>query len=511
LRLQLAESRQAESLIQREKKFYQYIATAVRQPLVLLDSDLQVLGASPSFYDTFLITSDEAEGRLFYELGGRQWDIPKLRGLLEQVLTLKIELHDFELDHDFLRVGHKRLLLNAQQVQQRSPGKNLVLLTIDDITERRAAEKALLNREHRLRESSRLAALGLLAGGMAHGLNNPLGVIMGFSELALNEVLSPKVERYIQTVYSETERAARIIRNVLSFARGIPLTQTNVAVPTILERVIGLKSQELADANISVITQFSPDLPMIAGDPFQLIAALLNIITNAQQAMAKASVRGELTIRAYQVEDKIRISIEDNGPGILPEHLDRIFDPFFTTKEVGKGTGLGLSLAYGVIRQHGGELWAESVVGAGSTFHIELPLSSYREGEALDPMPVATDVLTKQVLVVNDEPDFRELLTIALSSEGYLVEQAEDWVVAWDMVRRQVYDGIILDLQMPGMGGQRLYWLIKDYDSTLAQRCIFITGAVLNSELLEFIAAAGNPLLNKPFSLQAIIRLVSEL
>jgi signal transduction histidine kinase len=268
------------------------------------------------------------------------------------------------------------VLLSACQIQDGDVGTNLILLTIEDITERRHAEKALRESEHRLLENRRLASLGLLAAGMTHELNNPLGITLGFSELALNEDLSPKVQHYIQTIHSQTERAARIIRNVLSFARGGPLTKTRVEVLTILERVIGLKSHEFRVGNISVITEFSPDLPAISGDPFQLIEALLSIITNAQQAMTEAHAGGQIIIRACQSGDRIRISIEDDGPGILAERLTRIFDPFFTTKEVGKGTGLGLSLAHGIIHQHGGELWAESVVGEGATFHLELPTIS---------------------------------------------------------------------------------------------------------------------------------------
>jgi CheY-like chemotaxis protein len=221
--------------------------------------------------------------------------------------------------------------------------------------------------------------------------------------------------------------------------------------------------------------------------------------------MTDAHGKGKLIIRAYQSGDRIRISIEDDGPGIVAEHLIRIFDPFFTTKEVGRGTGLGLSLAYGIIHQHGGELWAKSVVGKGATFHLELPVSPVAEGVGKSTLePVEEAAATKQILVVNDEPGFRELLAIELSSAGYLVDRAKDGEEAWDMVHSQTYDGIILNLTIPVMGGQHLYRLIQRYDNELAKKCIFITGAIFNSELQEFIAATGNPSLNKPFSLRAI-------
>jgi two-component system, NtrC family, sensor kinase len=287
---------------------------------------------------------------------------------------------------------------------------------------------------------------------MTHELNNPLGIILGFSELALSEDLPPEVQHYIQTIHSQTESAAQIIRNVLSFARGNPLTKTLVEFPHILERATELKSHELEVGNISVITEFSPDLPATSADPFQLMEVVLNIITNAQQAMTEAHAGGRIIIRAYQAGD--RISIGDDGPGILAEHLSRIFDPFFTTKEVGKGAGLGLSLAYGIIHQHGGELWAESVVGQGATLHLELPISPAAEEVGTSTLEqVEKAAATKQILVVNDEPGFRELLAIALSSEGYLIDRAKDGEEAWHMARNQTYDGIILNLMMPVMGG----------------------------------------------------------
>jgi two-component system NtrC family sensor kinase len=228
--------------------------------------------------------------------------------------------------------------------------------------------------------------------------------------------------------------------------------------------------------------------------------------------MTEANREGEIIIRAHRMGDKIRISFQDNGPGIAPEHLDRIFYPFFTTREIGEGSGLGLSVAYGIIHRHGGNLWAENVNGGGAALHIELPISSgVLKADANAPGREQAAIPLKRLLEVNNEPEFRELLALTLSPEGYQVDRAEDGNQAWDMVQRQAYDCILLNIFMPVMDGRQLYTLIKSYSADLARKCIFVTGATRSPEILEFIAATGNRSCYKPFSLGEIRRLVLEL
>ena len=212
---------------------------------------------------------------------------------------------------------------------------------------------------------------------------------------------------------------------------------------------------------------------------------------------------GQLVIRAGTSEDQIRISISDDGPGITPANLSLIFEPFFTTKEVGKGTGLGLSICYGIIRQHGGDPWAESEAGKGATFHIELPvLSPENEVMALPsdlqrPLPCAA-----HLLVVDDEPFIRNMLSKFLEMKHFVVELAEDGGEAWGKLQSTTYDCILLDLKMPGMGGKELYRLIEASDSRVAKKVIFITGDTVNPDTGDFIEAARNPVMTKPFELE---------
>jgi CheY-like chemotaxis protein len=365
--------------------------------------------------------------------------------------------------------------------------------------------------------NSRIISTKRFAAGIAHEINNPLGIISGFAELALlNNALPQPVRDDIRVIYSECNRAARVLHDLLSFAGERPITTVPVDVEAIILQALKLKSNELDVFNINVTPRISPDLPPISSDPDQLIEVILNILDNAQQAMTETRGGGEIEIFAHRVEDRIRISIKDHGPGIPPGNMDRIFQPFFTTKEVGKGSGLGLSISLGILHQHGGDLWAESAPGEGSTFHLELPtnLGSPVDGpHATEPSrePAARRGMTRRIMVVNDELGFRQLLSRALAPGGHVVDLAGDWAEAWTLVQTHSYDCVILNLGLPAVNGMQLYERIKNHDPVLASRCVFITGYLLTPELESYLAATGVPYLTKPFAISQIRRLVLQL
>ncbi len=380
-----------------------------------------------------------------------------------------------------------------------------VVGVVHDITQRKREEE-------NLRETSRLISVGELAAGVAHEINNPLTAVVGFSELVMKESLPPSAEERMKRIRFQAERASRIVKNLLSFARRVEPERRYVDVASILARSLELKSYDLKISNISVETPWSEELPLTMVDDHQLIQVMVNILNNAEQAMIEAHGKGKLIIDAKESEDHIRITVSDDGPGILPEHLPKIFDPFFTTKEVGTGTGLGLSTCYGIVRQHGGKIWAESIPERGATFHIELPIVSHlKENDGKSQTTYQPNGTTKHILVVDDEPDIRNLLADALSSERYTVAMAEGGKQAWNMLQRGSYDCILLDLKMPEMSGQELYRLIMDSDLDLAKKVVFITGDSLSPDTRSFIADAGNVCLNKPFSLLEFRRTISSL
>jgi len=177
--------------------------------------------------------------------------------------------------------------------------------------------------------------------------------------------------------HSEAQRAAEVVKGLLTFARKHAPVKQPVNIDSIIEKVLKLRTYEQRVNNIQVNTHFAPDLPKVMADYFQLQQVFLNIIINAEYFMIEAHGEGTLTITTEEVGDIVKVSFTDDGPGINQENLGHLFDPFFTTKEVGRGTGLGLSICHGIITKHGGRVYAESELGRGATFVVELPISDY--------------------------------------------------------------------------------------------------------------------------------------
>jgi PAS domain S-box-containing protein len=249
-------------------------------------------------------------------------------------------------------------------------GRTAIVSAFRDVTEIKRLEQQLV-------QSEKLAALGQLVSGVAHELNNPLTSVIGYTQLALaGPSLDRQVRARLDIVSREAERTRRIVQNLLSFSRQHKPSRTAVDINDLLERTLELRTYELRMSNITVNRELSP-VPMALADGHQLQQVFLNVVVNAEQAIKSCERKGTLTVRSKvkQVDgtDWVNVEIADDGPGIQPETIHKIFDPFFTTKPLGKGTGLGLSISYGIMKEHGGAIKAESRPGGGATFVIELP------------------------------------------------------------------------------------------------------------------------------------------
>lgn len=267
-----------------------------------------------------------------------------------------------------------------------------------------------------------------------------------------------------------------------------------------------MKSYDFNVNNIQVVSQLSPEISKTMIDEHQLVQVFLNILTNAEQAMHETNGNGRMFVSTAMSGDKIEITIKDDGPGIPPEVLHNIFEPFFTTKDVGQGTGLGLSISYGIIKQHGGDIRAESVEGGGVTFKITIPEVNPGDMEVAAPdTPVSSGKITKHILVVDDEPGIRDLLKRYLELERYTVDLAQNGREAWRKLQNVHYDCALLDLKMPGMDGLELYQLIQGIGGPLASKVVFVTGDTINSETRDFISQTGSPVVTKPFSLEELL------
>ncbi len=270
------------------------------------------------------------------------------------------------------------VLITAMAVRDTTSQVQHIDGMMEDITARKHMQEQLMAQD-------RLASIGQLVSGVAHEINNPLTGVIGFSELLLQRDLPDDVKADLKVINSEAMRTAEIVKNLLTFARQQPEGKTEVDINDILQKVLTLRAHEQKVHNIEVITHLAADLPRINGNSSQLQQVFFNIVINAEFFMIDTHHKGNLTVTTERIENVIRTSITDDGPGISAQHLNNLFTPFFTTKAVGKGTGLGLSIGYGIITEHGGTIHAESEPGKGATFIVELPISKAgTSGEAAE-------------------------------------------------------------------------------------------------------------------------------
>ncbi len=378
-------------------------------------------------------------------------------------------------------------------------GNRACLLLLRDITEQRLMQERLL-------QSEKMASAGQLVSGVAHELNNPLTGIIGFAQLLLMRDLDDRARQQIETIQAEAERASKIVQNLLSFARRRKARKEPTDLNALVRRVVELRSYEHHLRNTEVKLDLADDLPQTLVDPDQIQQVLLNLLINAEQAVRDCE-RGAIAVRSHLRDGTIVLVVQDNGPGIVADALRRIFDPFFTTKQAGEGTGLGLTISYGIIDEHGGRIHAESPPGRGAIFTIELPVVAGKaerpegeEPEAAGPTPGPR----RRILVVDDEENIRKLLSGILGMDGHAVDTAKNGAQALERLSGKRYDLIITDIKMPEMDGQTLYQRLRDIDSDLARRTVFITGDTVSPETRVFLQNVTNPCLSKPFRLREI-------
>jgi two-component system NtrC family sensor kinase len=325
----------------------------------------------------------------------------------------------------------------------------------------------------------------------------------------------------LKHINTQAERAARIVQNLLLFAREHKPQRLLIDLNENVRSTLSLRAYQLRVDNIRVVTELAPDLPGTVADPFQLQQVFLNLINNAHQAMIERDHQGTLTIRtavtspagAPEGEPVLRVSVSDTGVGVPARDLHRIFDPFFTTKPVGQGTGLGLSICFGIVQEHGGRIWAESEVGAGTTVHVELPLLQEAlrvadDAEEEDAGAEPERQPASRVLVVDDEEPVGMLLARLLRDLGHEPTVVTSGVEALARLSRESFDLVLSDIKMPGMSGFELHQALRQREPELAARLIFVTGDTLSAATQARIAQTGNPYIAKPFQIERLEALV---
>ncbi len=426
-------------------------------------------------------------------LDGRFLDVnPALVAILgyssaEEVLTLSVAQDVFSEPEEALRLLHKWQLTAEieEEVQWKRRDQRLITVRLsgrvlrtenqravgleviaENVTERRALEE-------QLRQAQKIEAVGQLAGGMAHEFNNYLGIVLGYSELLLEDAgTTESLRRSVAEIEAATQRAAALTRQLLALSRRQVLEPKVLDVNTVVWETHKLL-RRLIPGNIDLVPVLEPNLQPVKVDPAQIQQILINLVVNARDALpqggkvlietANVELDEEYAGRHIEVQPGryVMLAVSDNGSGIDEQIKARIFEPFFTTKQVGKGTGLGLSTVYGIVRQSGGHITVESALRKGTRFRIYLPPTAATELKLLDETPpIQTEVLagTETVLVVEDEPALCRLISVTLEKRGYTVLAAEDGTEAIRILENNhdEIDLVVSDIMMPKLNGLEL-------------------------------------------------------
>ncbi len=412
-------------------------------------------------------------------------------------VTLELEL--FRKDGSIVQVEVKYSVMTGTRAKSVS-----VLAVARDTTERKALEAERLDIERKAQSAHRMAAIGQMAAGIAHEINNPLTSVIGYCDLLMSREVPETVRKDLEIILEGAKRVASIVRRLSVFARQTRPLRRRIDINEIVGNAIKLRAYHLHTGGIEVETNLDPDLPETLADSGQLGEVFLNIIANAETEMNLAHGRGKLRVRTRKREGNIQVSFEDDGPGISAENMKKLFQPFFTTREVGQGAGLGLSICYGIVAKHGGRIWAESEFGKGATLFVEIPIIRKREtaGELENGSKRLTKTSMAKVLVVDDEPSVRQFLSEVLIEWGHQVDTAKNSDEALYKIKQHAYGVILVDIKMPDISGIELYRRLKEMgDKTLTARVIFITGDILGTETSVFMSEYKVPIVTKPIDL----------
>jgi signal transduction histidine kinase/CheY-like chemotaxis protein len=384
-----------------------------------------------------------------------------------------------------------------------------------DVSERKRLEDQARDLYHQLLQAEKLAALGQTISGVAHELNNPLATILTWAERLSQRSVDDQTRRGLETILSESERAAKIVRNLLTFARKRHTTRAMVDLNQVVRETLALRSYDQRASNITIIEALAAGLPQVFADPHQVQQVLLNLIINAEQAMVSTNGRGTLVLHTWHnlEGESVVLEVSDDGPGVPEDVQPKIFDPFFTTKDVGKGTGLGLTVAYAIVQEHGGRITLKSEPSGGATFAVEFPadVGGLKASLPRPPERPVEQVSGVAVLVVEDEAALGAAVAESLRDAGFTVDRASDGLEALDRLRQQPYDLIICDLKMPRLDGTQFYRELEVTRPEMTRRVMFVTGDVAGTEAERFLDETGCRWLAKPFRLKDLLRVARDM
>jgi PAS domain S-box-containing protein len=518
--MDITERLEMERRLHQQQEFARRLIDSFPDLILVLDTAAHYTFISPRCIEVLGYEVSESQQM---EFGGRTHpeDLPAALALYGDILSGKQTLASLE-----IRVRHKlgdwrRIRFNFSPLCDEKGNIEGVVLSGRDVTDLKRLEEQLIQAE-------KLAAMGQMLAGVAHELNNPLTAVLGVTELLRErQGVDEPTRRQLELTHRQARRAARIVQNLLEFSRPASPQKKSLDVSSLVERTLQLHEHALRRNAIEVDFRPQPGLPAIVGDANQLIQVFLNLVTNAEQAIREVRDTGRIQIRLAQLANRIMVTVQDDGVGIRPEALPRIFDPFYTTKRPGGGTGLGLSICMSIIREHGGNIEAETLPAGGTVFTVSLPVATAVPPESLpaakelgqvagtEAVRSTAELLKgRSVLVLDDEEGLRSLLQEGLAAHGLRVVCVATVDEAIAQLRRSKYDAILCDIHLSAPGGfvvdgRKASTRLLDAGGAHKPVLIFMSGDLVEGG--DGSAGRDMPFyLQKPFRISDVLALLRE-
>jgi PAS domain S-box-containing protein len=495
----VSERERSRETLRRSEEYYRALIENALDVVVVLNADGTYRYASPAVERILGYRPGELVGTNAFDLIHED-DVARIRGIFDPASNVP----GFAASAQY-RVRHRDGTWRVME----ATGSNLVdvaavagiVVNARDVTERMRAEEAERRLQSHLAQSEKLAAMGELLAGVAHELNNPLSVVLGYAsilvKLARDGAADPRVEKIRQAA----ERCARIVKNFLMLGRQHAPESARVDLNGLVRDTLEMLAYPLRIDTIEVALDLADGMELLWADPHQLQQVITNLVTNAHHAMREIRGPRRLTIATGFDGGSARASlvVTDTGPGIPSDVERRLFEPFYTTKPLGQGTGLGLPICKGIVEGHGGTISVEGRPGEGARFIVSLPVGAPATGaEPIAPEP-APEWRGRTVLVIDDEAAVADVTAEILAAEGLDVTTVNSAAEALGLLDRASFDVILMDIKMPGLDGPGLYREVQRRRPDLLSRFVFFTGDVLNPVTRRFLDEIRAPYVTKPF------------
>jgi len=505
----ITERKRAEQALRESEEMSRSMLDNAAMGVYLLQ-DKKFLYVNPTFEKIIGYTSEELVGR-----DAINYVHPNDRGMVRRKAVENLKgISSLPYEFRVLRKDGRQIWVMERVASIQYKGRRSVIASFMETTEHKTAQvelerayEELKTAHERMVQTEKLRAMGEMASGIAHDFNNMLAVILGRTELVMDDVKDDKVMKGIQIIEQAALDAAKTVRRLQDSARkrvehAFEPLDINQVVEGVLKMVESRRVELEQTKGIAIkVEQELGNVGQVSGDAAELREALLNILFNAMDAMPTG---GKLTVKSLQDEDWVQISITDTGMGIPENMKNRIFEPFFTTK-ASKGSGLGLSVTYGIIARHGGMLKFDSAVGQGTTFYIRLPLAVEAAKKETKKGKAAAAKFAN-ILVVDDEPEVLNALGLNLEHFGHWVKGFTSGAEAVKAFKDGNYDLVITDLGMPGMSGWDVTRAIKEIQPDMP--VLLITGWAI--ELDEEQKQIVDGIIAKPFSRDSISSAIAQ-